>query len=147
MKIWQEINQLGDQHFHNSALEEAEAAYIQACEHVQKMLSQQRDNNSVVDAAITSYHNLAECLKCQGRYLTAMEVLIKVHQLMNDGLRATSHLPQARKAYQEGRRKAVVELKYFQWIMRMSRDASIADASVWSGLLTDYSDAKSHAFG
>ena len=129
METWQNLIQIGDKHFHNSVLDEAELAYIRACEHIEKLLPLSRDSAEEVEAAVTCYHSLAECLKCQGRYLTAVEVLLKAHQLMNDGLRQSAHLPKKREAFVEARRKTIIELKYFQWIMRMSRDATTSDAN------------------
>lgn len=130
MDVWQNLIRCGDQHLHNAVLDEAELAYIRACEHIEKRLLLNDNSSGVVEAVVTSYHSLAECLKCQGRYLTAMEVLLKAHQLMSDGLRQSAHLPQKRAAFVEGRRKTIAEIKYFQWIMRMSRDANPADAEV-----------------
>jgi len=128
MDTWQQLVQTGNEHFHNSAFEMAEMDYIHACEKIQKLIGQTIDPE-IVNGAVSCYHGLAECLKCQGRYLTAMEVLLKVHQMMSDGLSCSGHCPQKRCALIEGRRKTMVELKYFQWIMRMSQDATMADVT------------------
>lgn len=136
IETWQQLNNIGDEYFYKSALAEAELAYIRGCDHIQTQLGHQWDTGCVVEAVITSYHNLAECLKCQGRYLTAMEVLLKAHQLMSDGLREKNQPPQKHTAYIEGRRKTLIELKYFQWIMRMSRDANLSDTGIHPDLIS-----------
>ena len=130
MESWQDLIRSGDALFHQAQLEAAEQAYIMACERIEKHLTLNTDTTEEVQAALTSYHNLAECFKCQGRYLTAMEVLLKAHQIMSEGLRHSLHLPQKHAAFAQARRKTIVELKYFQWIMNLSQDATANDANL-----------------
>lgn len=86
MREWQEYIEEGNEHFRREAFELAEAAYIQACERALKIFHHSRAADQSVNTILTSYHNLANSLKCQERYQAALEVLKKLHQLIHQSL-------------------------------------------------------------
>ena len=119
MQTWKSLIQAGNEYFQNADYEEAEQHYIQACERVGKLYPHWPDAEEAVAATLAAYHNLAECLKCQGRYTVALEALQKVHHLFGESLKTPHCDPLLCEALMCGRRRARTELMTYRRQMHL----------------------------
>lgn len=119
----------GNRCFRNKAFDQAEAAFIQACELAEKLLHQWLEAEEVVAAVTSSYFNLADCLKCQGRYQLAQEVLDKLDSLLQAELGKNSVNAKRQALLMKGRSASQMELRQIEKFVQTSSYTSFYSMS------------------
>jgi len=122
MKLWKHHIQTGNEHFRNEAFTLAQHSYLQACIRAEKLLEQHQDKREVVAAITISYHNLADSLKCQGRYQDALDELENIHRFVCQRLSEAEKGSDFYNALLEARENTVCELQHFAKTVRVNTD-------------------------
>jgi tetratricopeptide (TPR) repeat protein len=125
VNTWKTHIESGNNYFRNEAYDQAESAYIQACGRAEKLFRYWLDTEEIITAIIASYCNLADSLKCQGRYQAALEVLEKAHQLISVNLREAREGSDRYQGLLKGRKDTYKELQQFISIMNSANGETI----------------------